>query len=144
MKNLDESFKDWEAHVFGFGYGTGEQHIIPHLKRFLFECPIDGPYDFNKLESAVGPTATWFLINALCNADLIEYGSSPRYGWLSKQGVKLKEYVDSKSDLDLLDAIQGSSDDMICYPDYCNCDGCNNPFWIDARKDASEARKAVA
>jgi len=32
MKKIEnKQFIDWEAHTFGFGYGTGEQYTIPAL-----------------------------------------------------------------------------------------------------------------
>ena len=31
-KALGDSFADWESHVFGCGYGTGEPHVLAALK----------------------------------------------------------------------------------------------------------------
>ena len=30
-KTLEDNFVDWEGHVFGFGYGTGEPHTLSAL-----------------------------------------------------------------------------------------------------------------
>jgi hypothetical protein len=138
-KTLDQNFIDWEAYAFGFGYGTGEPYVMFALKTFLgaFE---DRTYDFQKLETAVTPTVAWLLINTLCGRwlDIIEYGTSPRHGWLTPNGEALKSYVDSKSADALADLVCSTTEDyVICSPDACNCgprgyeEGrvCVNPFW---------------
>jgi len=138
-KTLDENFADWEGHVFGFGYGTGEPYILPVLKRFLALCPGPGEtYDHEALARDLGPAVSWLLINALAHADIIEYGTSPRYGWLTESGRALKAYVESKTDDELVE-IACQQRDTPCYPDACNCgpngyeEGrvCSNPFWND-------------
>ena len=137
MKSLDDNFSDWEASVFGFGYGSGEPHIIPALKRFLAEFQ-DGSYDYRNLEKSVGETVAWLLINALCRASILEYGTSPRFGWLTKEGKALKEFIDSKTEDQLIEMACRDSSYVGCYPDACNCgpDGyeegkkCVNPFWL--------------
>ena len=133
MKSDVDYFKDWESYVFGFGYGTGEEHVIPALKRFLGAVPTDTNYDYHTLEAACGPTVAWLLINTLCGCDIIEYGTSPRYGWLTKQGKALRNFILEASRDMLLGQI--SEDSTPCYPDYCNCDGdeCENPFWKSSR-----------
>lgn len=144
MKSLDDHWTDWEAHVFGYGYGSGEPHTIPALKTW-FEAVgrDDAPhgYDYEKLERASGPTVAWLLINALCKADVIEYGTSPRFGWLTEYGEALKAYVDSKSADELLMLTCRTEDYVHCYPTACNCgpkgfeEGrrCGNPFWNERR-----------
>lgn len=145
-KTMDEYFRDWEASAFGFGYGTGEEHILPALKRFLALCATGSTgrcYDHAEVSRELTPTVAWLLINALCKADVIEYGSSPRYGWLTEHGEQLQAYVATKTADELYDiACKYNSDDyIVCYPDACNCgpngyeDGrvCDNPFWPDRR-----------
>lgn len=137
-KTPDESFRDWEATAFGFGYGSGEPHVIPALKTFVAAIP-EREYDYQKLEEAVGPVAAWMFINTFCRGNHIDYGSSTRFGWLTPSGIALKEYVDSKTADELLEAIfrDGPEDATICYPDACNCGPagyekgrvCKNPFW---------------
>lgn len=132
MKTLDDYFADWESYVFGFGYGTGEEHILPSLKSFLECCNDDAPYDFQVLEAKLTPTVAWLLINILCrhNVDIIEYGTSPRCGWLTPHGIKLKEFVATKTVDELIGMTGRDSEYTPCFPDYCNCDvQCNNPFW---------------
>jgi hypothetical protein len=137
VKTLDEYFRDWEKHVFGFGYGSGEQYVIPALKRLMAAIPyINGEYDHKTLEKAVGAPVAWLLINTLCHADIFEYGTSPRFGWLTPQGRSLKDYFDSNTE-DFLVRVLDDMEGTYCYPDACNCgpDGyeagkvCANPFF---------------
>ena len=140
-KTLEENFADWEGHVFGYGYGTGEPHTLAALKTF-FECvgaraDFRG-YDYDNLERTLSPTAAWLMINALCHAGAIEYGTSPRHGWLTDKGERLKHFV-GKHSVDRLVAICCERDESYihCYPNACNCGPrgyeagrvCANPFW---------------
>jgi hypothetical protein len=135
-KTIEDYFRDWETSAFGFGYGSGEPHIIPALKTFLSSYPGNDLYDYEDLDAAITPTVTWLLINVLCRQRIIEYGTSPRYGWLTPQGRDLKEFVDKHSVEELLNILD-RADRVICYPDACNCapEGyksgvkCKNPFW---------------
>lgn len=142
-KSIEENFADWESTVFGFGYGSGERHILAALKEFMAAIGRDDlptAYDYEVLEKAVTPTVAWLLINALCkySVGVIEYGSSPRYGWLTKRGIALKAFIDSKSLDDLVKlSTERTEDSTVCYPDACNCGPhgyvkdrkCPNPFW---------------
>lgn len=136
MKTLDNYFADWETETFGYGYGTGEEHVLPALKLFMAAIGRDDrlrAYDHTKLEAAVGAPVAWLLINVLCHADIIEYGTSPRYGWLTKEGEALKAYIDSKTVEELYEATSRDQEYVHCYPTYCNCDEgekCSNPFWV--------------
>lgn len=141
MKTLEQYFVDWESSAMGYGYGTGEPHTIPALRQFLSCCTkgsYNHSYDYTDIETACGPVAAWLLINILCKADIIEYGSSPRFAWLTDKGVKLRDFVLAKSANDLVDLIGNrTEDDTICYPNACNCGPvgydekaiCANPFW---------------
>lgn len=141
-KSIEHSFRDWESNIFGFGYGTGEEHTLPALKAFFELCgrgPNSGRnYDFAKLESALGATVAWLLINTLCHANIIEYGTSPRYGWLTPEGEAIKAFMAKKSIDELVELCSSrSEDETVCYPDACNCGPngyqkgvkCPNPFW---------------
>jgi hypothetical protein len=135
VKSLAAHFRDWEATAFGYGYGTGEPVIIPALKALLGAIP-DRPYDHEVLEAAVGPTTAWLFINILCRGreNVFEYGVSPRHGWLTGRGQRLKAYVDAHTVEELLAALRTEGEEL-CYPTHCNCDGpkkCQNPFWSDA------------
>lgn len=144
-KTHEDHFRDWESHAFGFGYGTGERHVLAALKDLFAAWGDDGrpySYDYKKLESAVTPTVAWLFINALCrhDVDAIEYGISPRYGWLTDHGQRLKAFVDRKSADELYEICGGYTEDYVhCYPDACNCGPngyeagrkCANPFWGD-------------
>jgi hypothetical protein len=131
-KSLDDHFFDWEGHVFGYGYGSGEPHTIPALKTFFAAIP-ESQYDYEVLEAAVNPTVAWLLINTLCHANIIEYGTSPRYGWLTTEGLALKAYIDARDAETLMSGLGRSEDYYGCYPDHCNCDAgpCHNPFWVN-------------
>ena len=133
MKALEDHFYDWESEVFGYGYGTGEPHIIPFIKVFLSAHDANGIYNYRRLESALTPSVAWLLINALCRADILECGTSPRNTWLTEQGKALKAFIDCYSDDQLLDLLSRNDNYVGCYPDYCNCDEaiCHNPFWVE-------------
>lgn len=144
-KNLDEHFYDWHADAFGFGYGTGEAHIMPVVKKFLELCRYrdgidDGysspAYDFRELEKELTPPVAWLLINCMP----IEYGTSPRFGWLDVGGRALKRFFDNHTEDELYELATRKAEDYCeCYPDLCCCgpsgeqEGrrCPNPFWAD-------------
>lgn len=142
MEPTEKNFADWEGCAFGFGYGTGEEHTLRALKGFFDQIGIDPErpraYDYERLEEALGPQVAWLIINALCRhgVGVIEYGTSPRYGWLTTEGEALKKFVDARTVAELEEICSSRSHDA-CYPDACNCgpDGyekgrvCPNPFW---------------
>jgi hypothetical protein len=142
-KTVEQSFVDWEANVFGFGYGTGEQHVLRALKLFMDAIGRDdmpNAYDYEKLEAVCGAEVTWLLINILCRhgVDIIEYGSSPRYGWLTPEGERLLTFMATKTVGELEELVCGRTEDHPpCAPDCCNCGPngyekgrvCPNPFW---------------
>lgn len=137
MKTDNEHFDDWESHFLGFGYGSGEEHVLPALKAFMAAIPpADAEtrnYDYRKLEEAVGPVVAWLLLNLCGHAGVINYGSSPRFGWLTEHGYRLKSYIDGKTAEELV-AITDNDDVIPCTPEYCNCSKeegcpCHNPFW---------------
>ena len=134
MKTIEQHFADWESEAFGFGYGTGEEHVLRALKQFLTLCSegqFSHAYDHEKLSAALTPTVAWLLINALCRHGVLEYGTSPRYGWLTPQGEALRAFVAERTVEQL--EIAAQDDEMVCYRDHCNCDDgdCrpHNPFW---------------
>lgn len=141
MKTIDEHFIDWERHVFGYGYGTGEMPVLSVLKVFLEAIGEDGAYDFEDIEAAVTPPVAWLLINVLCHAGILNYGTSPRYGCLSRpHGVALRDYVLSRSVEELYEILSRKNENYTeCFPHGCNCNGwaegreaveaCGNPFW---------------
>ncbi len=139
-KTIDENWIDWESHAFGFGYGSGEPHTVAALKRFMELVPADGAYDYTVMERELTPTVAWLLINRLCShdVDMLEYGTSPRYAWLTARGRALKTYMATKSVDDLVElACCHTEDYFVCSPDACNCGPngyeagrrCPNPFW---------------
>lgn len=141
-KTIEQHFADWEGHVFGFGYGSGEPHVLAALKMFFANFGEDdrpNSYSYEHLEAAVTPAIAWLLINALCHADVIEYGTSPRYGWLTAEGERVKAFVNGHSADDLVQLCCDRDESYHpCYPNACNCgpEGyekgrkCGNPFWV--------------
>lgn len=136
-KTIADYFRDWEADAFGYGYGTGEPIIIPMLKTFFAAVgrgEAEHAYAYATLEEAVGAPAAWLLINRLCQLDAIEYGTSPRFGWLTVRGLRLRDYFASKSAAEILDDLAAPEGYPGCSPTYCNCEvpgRCGNPFWTD-------------
>jgi hypothetical protein len=140
-KTIEESFVDWESSAFGLGYGTGDEHVLRALKSFFAAFGNEdrpNSYDYRKLEAAVTPAVAWLLINRLCQTDIIEYGTSPRFAWLTPEGEALKAFIDSRSVEELEGIVCNTTEDSnICYPDACNCGPngyekgrvCQNPFW---------------
>ena len=140
MKTLSEYFRDWEADTFGFGYGTGETFVLLALKTFFAAIGREDSsrsYDYEKLEQAVTPIVAWLLINALCRKGIIDYGTSPRYGWLSTGGEELQTFIKECTTEELYDICTNHDENYIhCGKNYCNCDPdvsdnhkCANPFW---------------
>lgn len=139
MKQLtDKNFIDWFSEYLGYGYGTGEEYTIPALKGFLEACTDGRSYDHEYITEKIGGASTWFLMNVLCKTDLIEYGTSPRFGWLTERGIMLRNYVSQKSEDELYELVMVDSDYTHCSPNYCNCgkngyeEGrkCDNPLFI--------------
>lgn len=140
-KTMADFFRDWESTAFG--YGTGEPFVIPVLKAWFSAVGRDDAshgYDCKILETAVGPISAWLLINRLCQLNVIEYGTSPRFGWLTTRGKRLRGYINSRTADELLEDLHTPDNYHECYPDHCNCDGpkCVNPFWTDAKIPAPD------
>jgi hypothetical protein len=139
-KTIEEYFADWENHVFGFGYGTGEPHTLGALKAFFAAVGDErgmACYDFQVIEKAVTPAVCWLLMSTLGRHRIIEYGTSPRYGWLTESGKALQGFLAERSVDALYELCAGPGEHDYCSPDSCNCgpngyqEGrkCNNPFW---------------
>lgn len=117
--NEENKFRQWESRVFGYGYGNGEWPILSVVKVFFDNLDDGKRYDFRTLEKKLGETVTWLLINALCREDVIEYGTSPRFGWLSPCGEFVRDFVKSKTPDELYEIIMADKDEI----DFCECDG---------------------
>lgn len=136
MKTIEDNFTDWESATFGLGYGTGDPHVIGALKDFLALCRQGKhvhAYNYEELEKALTPATAWLLITALVKDDKIEYGTSPRFGWLTPHGERLAKFVGERTVEQLCDLTSTDSDYIHCFADHCNCDDrdCRhaNPFW---------------
>lgn len=111
-------FKQWEGRVFGAGYGSGELPVMKAVKIFFDSLEDERSYDFETLESKLGDTTTWLLINAFDKGSMIEWGTSARFGWLTSCGDYVRDYVKDKSPEQLYDILMSDEDE-----DYCECDG---------------------
>ncbi len=117
----NKNFADWHNDVFGYGYGSGEEYWIPSLHRLLTELLVNRRnYESLTLEGAFGGLGAWLLINALCGAEIFEYGTSPRYGWLTERGELLREYAAAHS-AEQLEEIATEIRENSCMRDWCNC-----------------------
>lgn len=134
---MKKYFADWEGEAFGYGYGSGEEHIIPALMLFLSHTPAEGCYNYSRLESALTPIVAWLLINVLCKMGALEYGTSTRVAWLTIEGKRLKEFLAAHSINEIYDMTSRDDSADICYLNACNCgptgyqEGvkCPNPFF---------------
>lgn len=84
----------WEQDTFGFSYGIGEPYVLRSLKYFLELCPNKESYNYKTLEERLRPEVAWLLINILCRKNILDYGTSPRFGWLSDKGIELKIFIE--------------------------------------------------
>jgi hypothetical protein len=116
MENKDRQFKDWESRVFGAGYGSGELPILKAVKVF-FDLLDDRNYDYQKLEGKLGDTITWLLINAFDKGNVIEWGTSARFGWLTSCGEYVRDFIKDKTPEELYEIVM-RDDEAICM-----CDG---------------------
>jgi len=118
MKNQEESnFTEWENRVFGAGYGSGELPILKAVKTFFDSLEDNRNYDFQILESKLGDTVTWLLINAFDKGSVIEWGTSARYGWLTSCGYFVRDFIKNRSPEELYDIVMSAEDRN------CLCDG---------------------
>lgn len=135
MKTEDQCFAEWLEQTFPYGYGTGEEHFLTALVTF-FGSLNDRRYDYKVLEEKLGPVAAWLLINTFCANDVVDYGTSPRFGFLSTIGQRVQAYLRGKT-ADQLNEMIGEMPDELrqCTNHYCNCggdmeSGCTkNPFF---------------
>lgn len=151
-KPIEAHFADWFGHVFGYGYGTGDEHFVASLRSFMASLGkgmrMATSYDFEVLEATMTAPTAWLMINTLCGADIIEYGTSPRYGWLTKQGEALMRFMAGKTAEELLAATETGDGLGACYPDICNCGPqgysetklCHNPFWVERHRQKEPAK----
>ena len=86
-----KEFAEWEDSTFGYGYGTGEAAIIDGIRHFFTLLEDGRKYNFEVLEKEIGAFAAWLLINAFCKSNIVEYGTSPRFGWLTGKGEGMRD-----------------------------------------------------
>lgn len=110
-------FKDWESRVFGAGYGTGELPILKAVKVFFDNLEDNRNYQYETLEEKLGDTVTWLLINAFDKGNMIEWGTSARFGWLTSCGEFVKKFIKGKTPEELYEIVMADDDGI------CMCDG---------------------
>jgi hypothetical protein len=141
-RTVEDHFRDWETDAFGYSYGTGEKPVLGALRIFLDHCKgKNSSYDYKVLEKELTPVVAWLLINRLCQLDIIDYGTSPRYGWLTKEGCALRDFMCTRDVSDLYTIVMDTEDDkqFNCTRIFCNCGPhgyseiklCHNPFWVE-------------
>src|SRR3990167_3685719 len=116
MKQEVLNFIDWESRVFGAGYGSGELPILKSVKVF-FDSLEDKSYDYKKLEEKLGDTITWLLINAFDKGNVIEWGTSARFGWLTSCGEYVRDFIKGKTPEELYEIVMSDREAI------CMCDG---------------------
>ena len=119
-RDIDQDFVDFMGAYFGYGYGSGEEYWFPAIKKFFELLEEERNYDHEKLTKELGGLGAWSLINTFCEADILDYGTSPRHGWLSEKGERLRDYLADKSVDDLIGIYNNG--EVRCGKDYCNCD----------------------
>jgi hypothetical protein len=131
MKITDKHFRDWEADTFGFGYGTGEMPILQCLQKFFSMLEDGRMYNYENMQKEFGELSTWLLINYLCHADILEYGTSPRYGWITEKGEMIRDYLAGADIVKVYNMLMDDTEDSIrCLRSHCNCDvPCENPLF---------------
>jgi len=111
MNKLKKQFILFENKAFGYGYGSGEIYVLTVFKRFLQICPVEGNYDYHILENLLTPPIAWLLINILCREEVLEYGTSPRFGWLSSLGIDLKIFTEEHTVEELAEMLNLSEEE---------------------------------
>ena len=138
MRVTDKHFQEWEKEAFGYGYGTGEAYILPLLHQFFATLPDGHAYTSERVVEYLDAAPAWLLINVLCRENILDYGTSPRNGWLTHAGELLREYVLSHSPEELYTIVAADMDprELFCTRTFCTCpdgvdgQGCqNNPLW---------------
>lgn len=114
--------------------------FLEHCKKGLGPSSLES-YDYRELEEVLTPTVTWLMINLLCQKDVLSYGTSPRFGFLTIKGERLKEFILERTVEDLYELAAGGDEFYVeCDPDACNCGPngyeqgriCQNPFWLES------------
>lgn len=118
MNKEQQQFIEWERRAFGAGYGSGELPILKAVKAFFDNLQEAGSYDHKLLEEKLGDTVTWLLINAFDKADMIEWGTSARYGWVTSCGHFVGKFIKGKTAEELYEIVMSDDQESICL-----CDG---------------------
>jgi hypothetical protein len=139
----DKHFIEWFHELFGYCcYGTSEEYILQALATF-FECcrkiHASPSYNYEELEEKLTPATAWLLIQIFADNNIISYGTSPRYAWLERRGILIKEFIEKHSIDDLLKMIDIDEKFSLCGTSFCNCDSyeieitCPNPLFKNSK-----------
>jgi hypothetical protein len=71
-------------------YGEMDSFLGDYLKDFFSREIRDVGFSD---DNSINNVTWWFCISWLVSIDCIEYGTSPRGGWLTEKGEALKKYV---------------------------------------------------
>ena len=139
-KSLELQFKEWFYSNFGYGYGSGEEPVLRAIRAFFGACFYDNDdvkeegyprYQYTTLEELLGQPLAWVLINKFCDDDIINYGSSSRYGWIENRGIRLKKFLEERSISELLVILFKDNERELCTEQYCYCD--DNIDYVDGK-----------
>ena len=106
----DAQFYKWFDEHFGYCYGSGVPEIVNLLLLFFSVIPWRKPYKHTNIEVLLGVPAAWLLINLFCIDRVVEYGVSPRCGWLTEKGNSLRVFMCAQGKARLLEIIEKGDD----------------------------------
>lgn len=90
QETLQEKFREKIEDTDMLCYGDIEPHLDAYLPKFFAvevkEVGFNDEHSMNTLEF-------WFVVSWLVKMDFLEYGTSPRGAWLTREGQEFKNYV---------------------------------------------------
>ena len=94
-------------------YGEFESMFLEELDIVLAYCAMESKMPvINEMIERYG---FWTMISFLNNADMVEYGTSPRTAWLTDKGKRLHAFISSKSLDELEELLQVDYQDRYAY-----------------------------
>lgn len=115
--NMDKQYHDLLTDGLHWNAYGGDESLYGTLKIFFESIEVRVKpdyrilsYDYRVLSETVGSSAAWMLIYQFSHLGWINYGTSPRFGWLEEAGVWLHKYVLSKTVDELIENHQREYD----------------------------------
>jgi len=71
------------------------------------------------MEEKLGDIVAWLIINAFASSNVIDYGTSARYGWLTSCGEFVRDFIKDKTAEELYDILMEDGHEN----PICECDG---------------------